>query len=221
MVSCMPSILSVIQTDLSTRPILGVSDRPVYNHRMHEKTSPASPTSPARERILLTAHELFYRDGIRATGIDRVIAESGVTKVTFYRHFPSKNDLIREFLEYRHRRWISGFVDALQRHGENMDALIPTLREWFDDEDFRGCAFINSVGELGGVLPAVMDISRRHKQEMTKAIFDLLPPSRHRKEDAEAVALAVDGAIVRAQFDQSPESALRVLNRILKRLSAR
>jgi len=188
---------------------------------MLEKTSPSSSSLPARERILLTAHELFYRDGIRATGIDRVIAESGVTKVTFYRHFPSKNDLIREFLEYRHRRWMDWFVDALHRHGDNMDALIPTLQEWFDDEDFRGCAFINSVGELGGVLPAVMDISRRHKQEMTKAIFGLLPPSRHRKEDAEAVALAVDGAIVRAQLEQSPESALRALGRILKLLSAR
>ena len=49
---------------------------------------------PARQRILLTAHDLFYRDGVRATGIDRVIAESGVTKVTFYRHFPSKKALL-------------------------------------------------------------------------------------------------------------------------------
>ncbi|MEW6590251.1 MAG: TetR/AcrR family transcriptional regulator [Pseudomonadota bacterium] len=185
---------------------------------MPEKTSPASPTSPARERILLTAHALFYRDGIRATGIDRVIAESGVTKVTFYRHFPSKNDLIREFLEYRHRRWMDWFEDALQRHGQDMNALIPTLREWFGDESFRGCAFINSVGELGGVLPAVVEISRRHKQEMTDVISRLLPPSRHRKENAAAVALAVDGAIVRAQFDQSPEPALRALGRILRLL---
>ena len=56
------------------------------------------------ERILLTAHDLFYRDGIRATGIDRVIAESGVAKKTFYRYFPSKDDLIVAFLEYRHRQ---------------------------------------------------------------------------------------------------------------------
>lgn len=186
---------------------------------MLEKTSPPSPSSPARERILLTAYERFYRDGIRATGIDRVIAESGVTKVTFYRHFPSKNDLIREFLEYRHRRWMDWFVDALKRHGQDMNGLIPTLREWFGDENFRGCAFINSVGELGGVLPSVVEISRRHKQEMTDVIYRLLPPSRHRKENAAAVALAVDGAIVRAQFDQSPEPALRAFGRILKLLS--
>ena len=58
---------------------------------------------PARDRILATAHRLLYREGIRATGIDRVIAESSVTKLTFYRNFPSKNDLIRDFIEVRHR----------------------------------------------------------------------------------------------------------------------
>ncbi len=185
---------------------------------MQTNKTRVSSTLPARERILLTAHDLFYRDGIRATGIDRVIAESGVTKVTFYRHFPSKNDLIRQFLEYRHRRWMEWFVDALHRHGNDLNALMPALSEWFNDDGFRGCAFINSVGELGAVLPEVVEISRRHKQEMTEVIGHLLPPSRHRVDDAQAVAMAVDGAIIRAQFDQSPERALHVLNRLLKAL---
>lgn len=65
---------------------------------------------PARERILLAAHDLFYREGIRATGVDKVIAAAGVTKVTFYRHFPSKHDLIRAFLEYRHGIWMAWFA---------------------------------------------------------------------------------------------------------------
>ncbi|MDP1925247.1 MAG: TetR/AcrR family transcriptional regulator [Thiobacillus sp.] len=196
-------------------------DRLVYNLKMLTNKTRVSPTLPARERILLTAHELFYRDGIRATGIDRVIAESGVTKVTFYRHFPSKNDLICEFLEFRHRRWMEWFVDALQRHGENLNALLPALSEWFNDGSFRGCAFINSVGELGAILPEVVEISRRHKLEMMEAIARLLPPSRHRAVDAQAVAMAIDGAIIRAQFDQSPEPALHVLNRLLKALLAK
>ena len=76
-----------------------------------------TPELSARERILLTAHDLFYSDGVRATGIDKVIAEARVTKVTFYRHFPSKNDLIRAYLDYRHERWMSWFKDALNRHG--------------------------------------------------------------------------------------------------------
>ena len=172
----------------------------------------------ARERILLTAYELFYREGIRATGIDRVISKSGVTKVTFYRHFPSKNILILEFLEYRHQRWMTWFIDALQRHGAGVNALVPTLAEWFRDEDFRGCAFINTVGELGNSLPEVVEITRHHKQDMASVIASLLPPSTEREQDAQAMALVIDGAIIRAQFDKTPDAALLALERILKAL---
>ncbi len=78
------------------------------------------PALPARERILATAYRLFYREGIRATGIDKVIAEAGgVTKVTFYRHFPSKDALILAYLELRHQRWMDWFVDSLDRHAGN------------------------------------------------------------------------------------------------------
>lgn len=173
---------------------------------------------PPHERILLTAYELFYREGIRATGIDRVIAEAKVTKVTFYRNFPSKNDLIRAFLEYRHQEWNAWFIDALQRHGNNIKALSPALAEWFSDENFRGCAFINSVGELGSIMPEVVEISRRHKLEMTEIISGLLPPSTKQKQDGQAVALAVDGAIIRAQFDQAPDVAIHALNRFIQLL---
>ncbi|MDB5988308.1 MAG: TetR family transcriptional regulator [Nevskia sp.] len=183
-----------------------------------------SKQRPARERILLAAHDLFYREGVRATGVDRVIAESGVAKLTFYRHFPSKNDLILEFLEYRHQRWMACFIDALKRQHDKgrpgLQALVPALAQWFRSGDYRGCAFINSVVELGGVLPEAMEISRRHKQEMTDVIAGLLPKSRRRVQDAQAIALAVDGAIVRAQFDASPDVALKLLDRMLRALQA-
>lgn len=187
---------------------------------MNRPKTSATPPAPARERILATAHELFYREGIRATGIDRLIAESGVTKVTFYRHFPSKNDLIREFLEYRHRRWMTWFDGALKRHGNNLEALVPALAEWFREGSFRGCAFINSVGELGTTLPEVLQITQNHKQEMVLRLAKLLPPSKHRMPDAQAIALAVDGAIIRAQYDTSPDAALRALERVLKLMTA-
>ncbi len=188
---------------------------------MRTANTSISQQPSARERILSTASDLFYREGIRATGIDRIIAASGVTKVTFYRHFPSKNDLIREFLESRHQRWMLWFIDALQRHGGGIQALVPSLGEWFNDESFRGCAFINSVGELGGVLPEVIEITRRHKLEMTSVIEKLLSPSRQRKQNAQAISLAVDGAIIRAQFEQTPEAALSSLGRVLKAMSDR
>jgi AcrR family transcriptional regulator len=171
---------------------------------------------PPAERILVTAHDLFYRDGIRATGVDRVIAESGVAKKTFYRYYPAKNDLVVAFLEYRHRNWMAWFEEALQRHGANPQAIVPALAEWFKSDAYRGCAFINAVVEVGETLPPAVDISRRHKQDMANAIRKLLPASsRTAKADARALAMAVDGAIVGAQFEDSPEVALKSLARIV------
>ncbi|MCA1977922.1 MAG: TetR/AcrR family transcriptional regulator [Thiobacillus sp.] len=179
---------------------------------------PAVEVLSARDRILHTAHDLFYCDGIRATGIDRVIAESGVAKLTFYRHFPSKNDLVRAYLDFRHRRWMAWFADTLARHGGGPDALVPALGEWLRDPDYRGCAFINTVGELAGSFPEVIEIARAHKAEVTAAIAAVLPASRKRAGQAQAIALAIDGAIVRAQYDETPEAALEALARIVKAL---
>jgi AcrR family transcriptional regulator len=179
----------------------------------------ASQTPSAHERILLTAYDLFYHDGIRATGVDKVIAASGVAKLTFYRHFPSKNDLIRAFLELRHRTWIDWFAAALQRHGGDARALVPTLAEWLSDTGYRGCAFINTVGELSGDLPEVVEITRRHKQEMTEVIANLLPDTAQRQAVAQSLTVAVDGAIIRAQYDSTPETALAAFERIVEALS--
>ena len=173
---------------------------------------------PARDRILQTAHDLFYRHGIRATGIDRVIAESNVSKVTFYRHFPSKNDLILAYLEYRHQRWLAWFKEALERYGHDIHALAPALAEWFRNIDFRGCTFINTVGELGNDLPAVIDATRRHKEDMTAVISDLMLPRANREELAKTLAVAIDGTIVRTQYDPTPENALHALTQIVDAL---
>lgn len=171
-------------------------------------------TLPARERILLTAHDLFYADGIRATGIDRVIAASGVTKVTFYRHFPSKDDLVRAFLDHRHGLWMAWFVDALGRRGaqarigagqapQALQVLADAMAEWFADPVFRGCAFVNSVVEVGASVAGASDIARAHKREMVEVIAGLLPEhiaASRRTAIAQAAALGVDGAIVKAQM---------------------
>ncbi len=170
-------------------------DKSVYTVQMTE------PTLSARERILSTAHELFYRDGIRATGVDRLIAESGVAKLTFYRHFASKDALVRAFLAYRHERWMAWFIDALGRHGARVGGgvapLALALQEWFSQPGFRGCAFINTVAELGGSLPEVLALAHQHKADMQAVIEALLPAGQR----AQRWALWVDGLIVRAQID--------------------
>ncbi|MCS6764733.1 MAG: TetR/AcrR family transcriptional regulator [Candidatus Protistobacter heckmanni] len=176
---------------------------------------------PARDRILHAAHDLFYAEGIRATGVDRVIAESGVAKLTFYRHFPSKNDLILAFLGFRNERWIAWFSDALRRHGGSLKAMVPSLREWFDAGSYRGFAFINAVSELGTNMPEAVEISRSHKRDMEVLIANLLPASRRRGADAKAIAVAVDGAIIRAQMDRGPDAALKALAELLKGFAPR
>lgn len=190
---------------------------------MSSKAATSPESLPARDRILTTAHDLFYRDGIRATGIDKLIAESGVAKLTFYRHFPSKDALVCEFLDYRHQRWMAWFTDSLERHGGTPGAgLAPVaaaMAEWFADPVFRGCAFINAVAEVGGSLPQAVEISQAHKREMTQAIAELLPKSRQRMALADAAAVAVDGAIVRAQM-AGAEDAMAGLRRLLKALEA-
>lgn len=181
-----------------------------------------APDMPARQRVLLTACQLFYRDGIRATGIDRVIAESGVTKVTFYRHFASKNELVCAYLHQRHERWMAWFTDALARHASagGLATLGAALGEWLNDKGFHGCAFLNGVGELRDALPEVVVITREHKAEMTLAIEGLLPASPRRASLACAAAMAVDGAIVQAQFANTPDGALATLGLMLRALEA-
>jgi len=178
-------------------------------------------TLSARERILVTAHDLFYRDGIRATGVDRIIATSGVAKLTFYRHFASKDDLVRAFLGYRHERWMAWFVDALGRHGATpgggLAPLAEAMAEWFADPGFRGCAFINAVTEVGGSVSGATQLAARHKQDMVDVIAGLVPGGSDQGAVALAAATAVDGAIVRAQMGDAMGAAAS-LRRLLSDL---
>ena len=109
----------------------------------------------ARQRILDTAYELFSRRGIRGVGVDEVIERAGVAKATLYRHFPSKDDLVLEFLEQREQRWTKEWVEAeARRRGstpeEQLLAIFDVFDEWFQREDFEGCSFVNVLLEMNG-----------------------------------------------------------------------
>jgi AcrR family transcriptional regulator len=108
----------------------------------------------ARERILETAYQLFARRGIRAVGVDEVIARADVAKATLYRHFPTKNALVLAFLERREQRWTVGWVEAeARRRGatpeEQLLAIFDLFDEWFHTPDFEACSFINVLVEMG------------------------------------------------------------------------
>lgn len=177
----------------------------------------------ARDRILEVAKRLFYRDGFRATGIDRIVAESGVAKMSLYRHFPSKNDLIAAFLAWRHEHWMGWFTGAVERRfaaGAELAVIADALGEWFEQEDFRGCAFINSVAETGATEDALhLRQAVVHKQGLEEYIAALA--GRLGLEAPERVAqeamLCVEGMIVRAQMTRDAavvEAGRRLLARI-------
>lgn len=164
----------------------------------------------ARERILDTAKRLFYRDGLRATGIDRIVAESGVAKMSLYRHFPSKDDLIAAFLDWRHEHWMAWFtaaVEARLAEGTGLAAVADALGEWFGQDDFRGCAFINAVAETGATDdPRHRDLAVAHKRALERYLGEVAARLHLVAPDqvAQETMLCVEGMIVRAQMDTDP-----------------
>lgn len=174
----------------------------------------ASVTPSARDRILETAQRLFYRHGIRAVGVDRIIAESGVAKMSFYRHFPSKKDLVVAFLERRHRFWMDWFTRRVRELAENraspgLGIIADALQEWFSEPEFRGCAFINTVAELSEDSSEEHRIAADHKRELRDFIRTLIPeqPRFPADDAADLAVLVIDGAIVRAQMTGKAETA--------------
>lgn len=108
----------------------------------------------ARERILRTAYDLFASRGIRAVGVDEVIARSGVAKATLYRHFRTKNDLVLAFLERRQQVWTHELIEAgSYARGNDPEqrllAMFDVLDEWFRSTDFDRCTFLNVLLEMG------------------------------------------------------------------------
>jgi len=141
-----------------------------------EATAGGRPT--ARERILDTAYELFSRHGTRAVGVDRIIAECGIAKMTLYRNFPSKDDLILAFLERRDELWTRAWLQAeAQRRGsspgERLLAIFDTFEGWFARADFEGCSFINVMLEVVDVDSPVRQATVRHLAAIRSFVRDL------------------------------------------------
>jgi AcrR family transcriptional regulator len=111
------------------------------------------PVSEARQRILDAAYDLFSLRGTRAVGVEELITRSDVAKATFYRHFPSKDDLVIAFLKQREQLWAHDWVVAQARERgatpeEQLLAIFDLFGEWFARDDFEGCSFINVLLEL-------------------------------------------------------------------------
>ncbi|ENN8436866.1 TetR/AcrR family transcriptional regulator [Enterobacter kobei] len=191
------------------------------------KTEPASNETKisVRDKILHTAHDLFYSTGFKATGVDTLIKEAKVTKVTFYRHFPSKSLLILAYLNYRHEIWMNWFEASLRRNlnaGQaSSDALSATLYEWFVSPEFHGCAFINASAEAKSedIESEIKAICRDHKSETRKIIMLLTGITD--EQIVNQIMLLIDGAIIHAQMGMDTDAVISPLKAGIRLLTTR
>lgn len=167
----------------------------------------------ARERILEAADRLFYRDGIRAVGIDTVIAEAGVAKMTLYSHFKSKDELIAAYLRRRDERFRTWFATTVEQHaaktGDWLAGLFVALGEWFVTPDFRGCAFINATAELPDPHHPGRKAIAEHKQLFTDFVVEVLRKAhvKNPNQVVGAIGLLINGAILESACEGSPAAA--------------
>ncbi|MFD7031777.1 TetR/AcrR family transcriptional regulator [Streptomyces sp. NPDC059917] len=165
----------------------------------------------ARTRLLDTAEELFYAEGVQAVGMDRIRTGSGIPLKRLYRVFPAKEALVEAYLDRRDRRWMAGLRTAVVAAGPEPAAAVAAvfdwLAEWFAEPGFRGCAFLNAHGELGAGPAGVREVVRRHKAQLRELLGEVAGPGE--AELADRLMILVEGATAVAALDPGPTAALR------------
>ena len=173
-----------------------------------------SPVSDKRQHVVETAYALFKRGGFHATGIDRIIAEADVAKMTMYRHFPSKDELIVAVLDYRARRFDDQLNQLAQKSitpEQKIAEIFDWHGRWFRSPDFHGCLFAHALAEFGDPGHPVFEAVARQKnglrQRMRSILSEVMP--RGRAENVAATLLMlIEGATLMAQMGQA-DTALR------------
>jgi AcrR family transcriptional regulator len=182
------------------------------------------PEAPAKLRILLTADELFYDEGIRSVGIDRLIATANVTKATFYKHYGSKDRVITAYVGYRHRQAAEEFARITPADLSPAGALTAVRDSILDAiaaPGFRGCPFINAAAEFSDAQHLVRFAVREHREwyatvleRLTRALGHPMPG-----DAADELVLARDGAMS-GGYAGDPIAASAALTRVFDRMIA-
>jgi AcrR family transcriptional regulator len=173
--------------------------------------------SAARDRLLETAGRVFYSRGIHSVAVDEVIAEADVSRATFYRYFPGKEDLVRAYLEAEDRR-IRERVAEGARHAagprELLSLLVLGLEEQICGAGFRGCPFINAAAEYPDAEHPVRQVVREHREWFAGALAEILADagSADPAGDARRLVVLRDGAMVGGYLDD-PKATVETLAR--------
>jgi len=176
----------------------------------------------AKQRILDTANELFYDDGIRVVGIDRLISVSSVTKATFYKHYGSKDTLILKYILARHeamRVEISEIIDSTDGPEAALRGIVAEIAGRIAQPGFRGCAFLNAAAEFPDPQHPVREVVTTHRDWYTEVVAGLLSDLGHPMpgDAADEFLLAIDGAQA-GGYAGDPVAATTSLQRAVERI---
>jgi len=168
-------------------------------------------TESVRDRILRTARDLFYRDGIRAVGVDTVVAQSGVAKTSLYRWFPSKDALIAAVLEeeakFRWERWDRNAAVSDQEPRALLRSQLAGIVRFVTHKAYRGCPFMNVTAEFADPEHPARVVAMQVCDELRKRVGDLvkaIPGVRDPNALTDQIVLLIDGAMSAAHM-QGPE----------------
>lgn len=162
-------------------------------------------SSVARERILQAVDDLFYQEGVRAVGVDAVIARAGVNKMSLYRNFGSKDDLIAAYLEARNRQYWAWWDGIMQRHGPDarrqLYGLFEELQTRTSRKGYRGCPFVNIASELSDASHPARRVVANNKRELKRRLSALAEGASAKAPDALAnsLMLLMEGAYAGSQ----------------------
>ena len=157
--------------------------------------------------------ELFREYGYHATGVDRIINEEGVSKKTLYTHFRSKEKLLIAALRHYDGLFRNNFMRKVDQSAkspqEKLLAIFDVAQDWFSQNKFFGCMFINIIGEYSKKNSPIRDICQQFKQLMRTYFKELCVQAGDKEPDALAdkLALLFEGAVVTSQVSQNPQAA--------------
>lgn len=166
---------------------------------------------PARERLLKAAAELFYRDGVGATGIDTITAHAGVAKMSLYNNFSSKSELVKAYLDARLEEWHDLYRQRLASAASPRDRLLAVFDSYVDHAElaygwgFRGCGLLNAAAELSIADPGRATVASQ-KEEVERLFRQYLSEMKPDggaaiDETAEHLSFVLEGAMARAGLD--------------------
>lgn len=162
-----------------------------------------------RQQIIETAYRLFKSGGFHATGIDKIIAEAGVAKMTMYRHFPSKEALIIEVLNWRagcFNQQLDQLAGVPTTPEATVEAILDWHERWFDSQEFRGCTFQHALGEFGDPAHPVFEAAACQKLGVQRRLREILArslPEDRAGQIATALFMLIEGATVLAHMGQA------------------